>query len=388
MGLVHYRVVVVGAGPAGTSAAMTLASHHIDVCLIDKSLFPREKLCGGLLTLRSRRRYEQIFGDGWEDLVVTEAHGVRFFDRNNFLSEVKDYSTLYFTQRSLFDHALLKKATASGAEALLGSAVEDIDFAKRELSLKNGDRIGYDYLIGADGVRSLVAKRLYGRSYDPEKIGFALECEVPLSEDVARVERPEIYFNLIEWGYGWVFPKKESLTVGIGGLYSRNKDMREKFDHFLRQRFGILPPCRVKGYHIPFGAYRKRVSHGNVLLCGDAAGLVETITGEGIAFAMESGYDAARCIVAKLEDPMLNIESTCARSRRKIISILRISNLLRYLLFTRPANRLFVRALSRSKSIGKRHLDLMADEIGYAQYLKIIMKKIVSKPFTFLRFKS
>jgi hypothetical protein len=100
---------------------------------------------------------------------------------------------------------------------------------------------------------------------------------------------------------------------------------------------------------------------------------------------MQSGHNAARCIVAKINDPTLDIESCYARSHQKITSILRISNLLRYLIFSKIGNRLFVEALSRSKTIGKQHLDLMADEMSYAQYLKIIVKKIVTKPFTFLR---
>jgi len=381
----HFSVVVIGAGPAGSAAAMTLASRGTDVCLIDKKVFPREKLCGGLLTRRSRLVFEEVFGEGWEDVVVDRAEGVRFFDKESYLSGVEHYSTLYFTRRIQFDHYLLQKATGEGVVPLLGNGVREIDPDERRVTLKNGQKISYDFLVGADGVQSIVAKKCYGESFDKKEIGFALECEVPLSNVIKAVEVPEIYFNSIEWGYAWVFPKRDTLTVGIGGLHRLNRELRKGFDSFLLQRFGEMERPEIKGHYIPFGGYRKRAAFGNVFLCGDAAGYVETVTGEGIAFAMQSGHNAARVILEKLKDPTVDTEALYRAYNREITLALGISRILRTFIFSKIFNRIFLAALGKSKTIGKRHLDLMAAKISYPQYLVIILKKILLSPWTMLK---
>jgi len=381
----RFSVVVIGAGPAGSAAAMTLASQGVDVCLVDRKLFPREKLCGGLLTERSRQAYERIFGEGWEDIVVDRAEGVRFFDGERLLSEIDHDTTLYFTRRIRFDHTLLKKAVGAGAVALLGNGAREIDPERGLVHLRDGQKIFYDYLIGADGVQSLVAKKCWGESLDKGEIGFALECEVPLSERVERVEVPEIYFNTIAWGYAWIFPKNETLTVGMGGLYRLNGEMRKRFESFLVRKFGTTEGLEIKGHYLPFGAYRRDAAIGNLFLCGDAAGYVETITGEGIAYAMESGYNAAQVILKKREDPSLDTAVLYRTANRKITSALRISRVLRLFIFSQYFNRLFIAALSRSRTIGRRHLDLMAARISYPRYFAIILKKILLSPWTILK---
>lgn len=377
----HHTVVIIGAGPAGTSAAMTLASNNIDVCLIDKKEFPRDKLCGGLLTKRSRKIFELIFGKKWDDVVVNKAHGVAFFDKYKFISKITKYSTVYFTQRILFDNYLLNRSVVQGAISKTGTLIKDMDIKKNLIVLENDETLSYDYLIGADGVHSLVAKKLFGQSYDKNTIGFALECEIPIIGEMKNIDVPEIYFNVIKWGYVWVFPKKETLTVGIGGLHRYNKNIHTAFKKFIVNRFGDVSMGQIKGHFIPFGDYRRKAVIKNIFLCGDAAGLVETITGEGIAFAMESGHSAANAIIAKSHNNALDIEKLYTKSHKEITSILRISNILRYLIFSNIINKLFIMALSKSKTLAEKHLDLMADEITYNQYLKYIMKKIVLKPF-------
>lgn len=377
----HFSVVIIGAGPAGTSAAMTLASNNIDVCIIDKKEFPRDKLCGGLLTKRTKTLFERIFNEGWEDIVVDQASGVAFFNRHTFISKVTHYSTLYFTRRTLFDDYLLQKATAQGAVAMTGKGVKALNLAENLITLENGQTLSYDYLIGADGVNSFVAKTLFEMAYDKDTIGFALECEIPVSDTIAAVDVPEIYFNIIPWGYVWVFPKKETLTVGIGGIHRYNHDMRSVFETFLQKRFSkeMTPP--IKGHFIPFGDFRKKVVHNNVFLCGDAAGLVETITGEGIAFALQSGHNAAQSIIQKSRDASLDMERLYTNYHKEITSILKISNILRPLIFARKLTPLFVKVLAKSETLPKKHMDLMADEITYPQYFNYILKKILLKPF-------
>ena len=85
----HHTVVIVGGGPSGSSAAYTLAKQGVDVCLVDKAVFPRDKLCAGLLSLRSQQVFSEIFDASWEEAFEYKASGVKFFHKNKLLNDVK-----------------------------------------------------------------------------------------------------------------------------------------------------------------------------------------------------------------------------------------------------------------------------------------------------------
>jgi geranylgeranyl reductase family protein len=372
-------VVVVGGGPAGSSAARTLAAAGIKVCVIDRSLFPRDKLCGGLLTLRSKKAFQTIFQSDWPPVLQTKANGARIYFKQKLLNSVTDHKDIFFTCRRDYDALLLDLARQSGATIFQGVQMQTIDPDQSSLKLSDGSIFNFDFLIGADGVNSLVAKTIFGEAFNRDTIGFGLEMEVPLSPTVSPITEPEIYFGLLDWGYGWVFPKGKTLTAGVGGLLKKNPRMREDFENFLIQRFGSVPSAKIKGHFIPFGDFRKTPGRGSILLCGDAAGLVEPITGEGIAFAMLSGYFAAEGIKEALAtNSPLTALSLYQRRYATIADSFHKANGLRYLLFPKACQFLFSKVLPRSQSIPRRHLDLMADDLSHGEYVRFILKKFGS----------
>jgi len=133
---------------------------------------------------------------------------------------------------------------------------------------------------------------LFGESFSRQSIGFGLELEVPLSSEI-RPSRIRKFISACWIGAMAGFSKRDSLTAGVGGLLRANPKMKEDFEVFLKKP---VWPCPAWENQRPFHSlwdFRRTPGRGNIVLCGDAAGLVEPITGEGIAFAMLSGFYAA-----------------------------------------------------------------------------------------------
>ena len=209
----EYEVVVVGGGPAGASAAKTLASKGVPVCVVDKKIFPRDKLCGGLLTLRSKKVFDRVFQTNWDKVICNTSKGVDFYYKNKFLNSISDYKDVYFTSRRYFDDFLLKLAQNEGATLILGHRVKSIDEKNKKLILNNENPIKYKYLIGADGVNSVIARCLFGSSFDKKNIAFGLETELPYTKHIAKIPNPEIYFGVVT-----SIPERFLPNALLGGL--------------------------------------------------------------------------------------------------------------------------------------------------------------------------
>ena len=382
----HYDVIIIGAGPAGSSAAMTLASQGFHTAVIDKSQFPRDKLCGGLLTLRSAKIYDQIFPKPWDKIIQHQSKGLRIYHKDKLLNQVDNYKTLAFTNRREFDAFLLEQAVDAGAETFLGNGVNNIDLVDNSVMLSDGSTLKADCLIGADGVNSKLAHTLFNSAFSKNRTAFGLEIEVPRNETTQTFDKPEISFGHINWGYGWVFPKKDTYTVGIGGLYGKNTDYKKLLTTYSQQRFAHSLNYKIKGHFIPFGEYKKMPGKSNALLCGDAAGLVEPITGEGIAYAMQSGHCAAlACTLALKEKHPARAYHHYFPLFKEMTRDIRNANTLKHFIFHKSLNGLFLSLLPRHQGAIKLHVDLMSSDITYPKYAFQLMKKtskaLITMPF-------
>jgi geranylgeranyl reductase family protein len=365
MSNIRFDVIVVGGGPSGSAAARTLAAAGRRVCLIDKAIFPRDKLCGGLVTLRSKRVFEHVFDIEWDKNLFFSSSEVAFSLNGRHLAEVHDYSTLFFTMRVDFDHYLLRLAERSGVDVRLGESISRVDLREKTATLSSGEELSFNFLVGADGVNSQIAKQLFESSFDPNTIGFGLEVEVPRERLPDQSNHVEIDFGAAHWGYGWVFPKKSTFTIGVGGVHKLNPDLRESLDQYLRLKSLAAREFKVKGQYIPFGDYRKRPGRGAVLLCGDAAGTVDPITGEGIAYAIQGGAAAARAILhTPAERPEAALDLYLP-AYQEIASSIRQANTWRRFIFPKAIQPLFAWAFADAGTLQEGYLDILAGERDY-----------------------
>ncbi|APX89125.1 hypothetical protein BV394_04845 [Brevirhabdus pacifica] len=371
-----FDVVVVGGGPAGSAAARRAAALGLRTALIDRADFPRDKLCGGLVTGRSRTALARIFDlrVEAEPTLFLPSRTIRFMAGGTTLRRMDDAPAMWLTMRRAFDARLVELARQAGAEVLTNAAVTEVRPDDRAIVLRDGRCLRYRVLIGADGVNSTVARALFGRAFDPATIGFGLEAELSLPAGTAPETLPtqEVVLDLdaADWGYGWIFPKAHGVTLGVGGLHAHNPDMRDRMlaQLSLRDPAGDPAARTIKGAYLPFGDFRKLPGRGCVLLAGDAAGLVDPITGEGIAHALDSGSLAAEAAAAALSGTRPDPDRALVlyrRSLRPLQSELRQSRFWRRMIFSRAMRPVFKASIARGSSMPARFLALLAGELDY-----------------------
>ena len=365
----QFDVIVIGAGPAGGASAFRAARAGLTVALIDRKSFPRDKLCGGLVTGRARRHYAAIFGHEMPVDPDQRKTTVDFRHRGQPIGVIEDAPTLCLVMRWDMDAMICGQALGAGAQDFTGQSVAALDFGAKTVTLKDGPTLAYGVLIGADGVNSQVARHLFGQSFERARIGFGLEIEATdphLDSDAAI----RIDLAAAQWGYGWTFPKRRSTTIGVGGLLSRNPGMKRAMADYC-DLLGIdAPEARIKGQFLPFGDVRKVPGRRAVLLAGDAAGLVDPITGEGIGHAMHSGQLAAQAAVDALA---ANRPETALRRYRRALRPLhrnlRMARMIRPVIFSPALEPSFARAFAGSTTLRRQFLDLMAGDTEYRDIL-------------------
>ncbi len=360
-----HDVIIIGAGPAGAAAAVTARAAGLHVALIDKARFPREKLCGGGVTGRCRGHLSDVFGSNLPDQLFTKTRRMQITAGTRVLADIDDAPPLLMTMRADLDAALLSHALAAGADDFTGQRLLGVEPDSASVTFADGHSLRGRVLIGADGVNSMTARALFGRAYDPALVGFALEVEVPGAPGADPVATLDL--TAARWGYGWAFPKAHGVTFGIGGVAGQNPDLRKAFDGWLRAR-GLDPAAvRIKGHHLPFGDPRPDAGRQAVLLAGDAAGLVDPVTGEGIGWAVRSGQLAAQAAVSAIaRGTPSQAFATYRPLLAPVLHELARARVLARIVYHPRLQQRFLNMLANSPRIQRRFLALMAGQMDYA----------------------
>jgi geranylgeranyl reductase family protein len=306
-------ILVVGAGPAGASAAKVLSEKGRDVLVVDSKKFPRPKLCAGLITWKTLNVLQEIFRIDRKTLVskgIIHYRSRQYAIWNRYGQMVSGQLEFPFhlVDRKRYDQFWLDMAQKAGAIFRLGDGVAEIEPGSGEVTTHNGKRLKARVILGADGALSRVRTGLMKtgmiRNDWSKGLAFAIEGFVSRRNFEGFHDWPVIYFGFIPWGYAWSFPGPENQIVGICGLQKKvGPHLRDYFKTFVKSL--SIPEnkiSKIRGHPLPYGNYLMQPGYRNILLVGDACGLADPLLGEGIYYAHKSGQIAAAAVLNAYPD--------------------------------------------------------------------------------------
>ena len=322
-----YDVVVCGAGPAGSIAARNAAQKGLKVALIEKDKLPRRKTCGGGMPSTVSKYLQGLDPSSFIESSVKYMRHTWNFSNSSIVpinSSGPEDLSIWMVQRSIFDYALANQAANSGVDLLEGVTVSSIERESGKVTIRatsNDDKKNSSYftaeskyLIGADGAKGQIAKTAGLRS--KRRNITAIEVEYPHKWGNDHPElRPDVLHleYAIPGGYAWIFPKRDHLNVGAGIIdkrFLKNEKPRALIHSAISKYLSSLQVSHnvndlvFHAHPIPLwnGQEPLHTNDGQILLIGDAAGLVNPFFCDGILNGIVSGSIAAECVASDTTD--------------------------------------------------------------------------------------
>lgn len=318
MNQTQFDIIITGAGPAGATCALALKNSGLNIALIDKETFPRDKICGDAVSSIAKRILRQIDPTLETDLLdfapKTNITQAKLYSPTFESLEIGFSKVGHCIRRIDFDNWLFNKATAANQHLtlLMGKAIKEVQQQTDgiEVKLDNGSKLKTKLLIACDGAHSVAAKKLGNIKIDRKHYSGAVR---QYYRNIKGLEGNalEVYFlKGYLPGYFWIFPlSNNEANVGFGMLsetIAKQKiDLKKSLNDIITQipevaeRFkDAIPLEDIKGFGLPLGSKKYAISGERFMLCGDAAALIDPFSGEGIETAMESGKFAAERALA------------------------------------------------------------------------------------------
>jgi geranylgeranyl reductase family protein len=313
----EFDAIVVGAGPAGSTCAYRLAKAGASVVLLDRARFPRDKPCGGGVTGRAARLLPFRIDPVVEDVCTSVRMRLRY---GAWIERGNGDPLVSMTQRRRLDAYLAEQAAQAGADFRDGAKVERVEAGDDGVSVvAGGERFDGRTLVGADGVNGICARAL-GLGGN-QAVGVAIEGNITydrLRTDAYR-GRIALELGVVPGGYGWVFPKGDHVNVGIGGWEREGPGLREHLRR-LCEAHGMSPADLedVRGYRLPLRSPRSVLARGRALLVGDAAGLIDPVSGDG----MYEGFLSSQLASEAVLDVLAGREQALDPYGRRLVGLL------------------------------------------------------------------
>ena len=300
-------VIIVGGGPAGSIAGYALAKNNLKTLVIDQSLFPRRKVCGGGLTYHA---LNQIPFD-ISEVIHQEVCSGQIGFRGHLIKAIHDKKPIAYTiDRETFDYFLLDKAVESGVVTRLESRVRAVTEQKDFIQVQTNQETFFGkYLIGADGVHSTVARQMGMMENRPTSLAYEARLSREPSNTLSQPEMINFDFGTIPFGYGWIFPKRDHLNVGVCRTWPWKKASKTHLLRFIDQhptlhRDKIID---IRAFPVPLGGKKSNLHKNNIMLFGDAANLADPWLGEGLYYTLYSGRLAAETIIKHLNGDVFDL---------------------------------------------------------------------------------
>ena len=372
-----FDVIISGCGPSGSLLGSLLAQQNINTLILEKELFPREKTCGGGL----RHRALKLLPFNASEAIEKTIYGIYFSLRNNDII-LKRYEEplVYTVVRSAFDSLLSTYAIKKGCTINFGEKITDFKVFKNFITVKT-DKNTYSakILAGADGSRGIVHKNLNRAKKVNRILGYETNLQIkPSVHNVESISDSRGFnFNLSDnirldfrgtkKGYCWVFPKKESISCGIGAPFSEAVKIRDYLRRFISEFYFSSNPnaghLKISAHGIPVSNGSNPVCNYRLVALGDAACLGDGFTGEGLYNCFKSSVIASECIKDSLKNSNFTFLNYAERIEAEILSDIRAS-LLFTSVFYRSIN-LFYRLIIRDEKIFSACCKILRGEKTY-----------------------
>lgn len=283
-----YKVIIIGAGPAGLSTAINLLNYGInDILVIEKDKFPRYKCCAGYITNKTKNYYEKL------GLDINKCHYNLIEDFNIFYKlelKQKINNKFLYTNRKIerveLDYEFYKLAKNKKINILENSYIINNDISKNTIILNDNKKLEYEYLVFADGTNG------YGSKYQSSKkknIALQLVFKSNLEDGI------QIHFGITKKGYAWVSTYKNITNIGITDVYNSQINYKNVFRQFLKDLGFNQDLKNLKGAFTPIGVKSPCVN-GNIYFVGDAVGACDPLTLSGLRYALASGEYVAKSL--------------------------------------------------------------------------------------------
>ena len=308
-----FDVIIVGAGPAGCACALALKDSGLKILLIDKSDFPRDKICGDAIGSRVKRVLKIIDPELETDFEkfpeINISKGWKLVSPKNISSTVMFVNTGFVSRRIEFDNWLFSKIKdIPEITAVTGMEVSGFSYENGRAVVQTNNKKTYHskIVIACDGAQSAIVRSTRNHSVDHRHHSAAVRAYFEnvsgTDTQIIEIHLPEKYLP----GYFWIFPLNDSIcNVGFGMLSSdirkRKIDLKKVASEIISDSSDLSARFQKSkqlsgftGFGLPLGGRKMNISGDGFMLCGDAASLIDPLNGEGIGNAMLSAYYAAQ----------------------------------------------------------------------------------------------
>lgn len=369
----RYDIAVVGTGPSGSLLAYEMARAGWSVLLLDKKELPREKPCGGGLTQRAL----DLIPFDIASLIEERAYTARLrVDFQPVFSQTRSEPAVHLVMRNRLDYFLAQRAADAGAVLQDRTRFLSVSGKAGDLTLRTSTGLFHARIIvGADGVHSRVARAL--NLPIRYRVMPALEAELVVPSDAHSRFTGSICFDfgVIHGGYAWIFPKKGHISAGILIRRRSAKHLRSQLMGYLEKN-GLLREssiCSLRVHPIPCRPNRgNRYAETRGLVVGDATGLVDPVTGEGLYYALKSAHLAAAALKKVSPHRRLPTSDYITAIKTEIEAEVLQADLLARILYRWP--RLSNRMLRTfGDKIGAKHIAVYRGDLGYRQLCRYVL---------------